>query len=122
MISKKIKAKLKDIIPANFDNLKWGKKQMTKLESVSGGYDTDKGYIRIFKDNYVLDGNHRYKLLLEKFGGDYEITVKQLPFTRKFHSRMVVTLFLLICILLLPISIIILYIIGRRRTKKQKND
>jgi hypothetical protein len=121
MMSKKIKVKLKEITSVKSDDLKWTEKRLKKLESISGGYDTDKGYIRIFKDMYINDGNHRYKMLLDNFGDDYEITVKQLPVTRKVHIRLMITLFLTFSILLLPISIVILYIIGNKKSKKKLN-
>ncbi len=33
--------------------------------------------IWVSKNNEIIDGHHRYTILLNKFGGNYEITVRQ---------------------------------------------
>lgn len=52
---------------------------------IINNYDTKKGIIKISKDNKILDGNHRYDILMNHYGCDYEVEVKQMYFNRRFY-------------------------------------
>lgn len=76
-------------------------------------YDTSKGIISVSKDNKILDGNHRYTILINHYGGEYEIEVIKRPFGRWFY----LTRTFLVVLILLPIFItyVIIYTIKEKR-------
>lgn len=97
MFQKFIKLKLSDIEKPH--NLSWNKKQLRlEKELVSKPF---KQPLIISKDMKLLDGNHRYEILLKKFGGDYEIVVRKIFITKRLYTFLV----FLFSPLLIPIGI-----------------
>lgn len=101
MFWKIIKIKLKDLICDK--NTKWSEKQLQMQKSISNCFDDKISKIIISKDNKVIDGNHRYKILLNKFGGEYEINVFKLNIESKTYY--------FFSLLLFPLTLIIGYLL-----------
>ena len=70
------KIKLKDIKQSNCVKYTTSRKELSET-FISQGYDAKKGIITIGLDNKIINGNHRYCLLLQEYGGDHKIEVKQ---------------------------------------------
>jgi len=82
--SSKIKRiKLKELKPR--PNLKWTKEQLAMKPEIIQSYNPRIGIIVITKDNKILDGNHRYHILIEHYGGEHEVIVKQRRFKRRYY-------------------------------------
>lgn len=77
---KLIKVKLSKIIPPK--KLNWNERQSKMSEEIIHNYDVNVGEIIISKDYRIIDGNHRFYILHEKYGEDHEITVRQISLTR----------------------------------------
>jgi len=103
------KIKLKDLIPS--PNIYWSRKQKVMAERMFVDYNDNISTIWISKYNEIIDGNHRYTVLLKKFGGEHEIKVIRFNISRTLYNR--------ICLLLLPISLVILWPIYVLREKKK---
>jgi uncharacterized glyoxalase superfamily protein PhnB len=108
MMSKTITVKLKNLIPRK--NITWNNDQLEMKDEIISNYDIKKGIISVSKDLDVIDGNHRYCILLAHFGGDHEIQVKQRPFGKRYYQ--VLTFF----IVLVTFPIILLVTIFRKIT------
>lgn len=80
-------------------NVSWNKSQLDMVDEIIKSYDVKKGYIKISSDNKLLDGNHRYLILLNHYGGEHEIIVKQIGLKRIYLN--------LIMFILLPITLAI---------------
>lgn len=93
------RVKLKELIP--IANIRWSDKQKAMVKQIANDYNEKISIIWVSKNNEIIDGNHRYLILLNEFGGDYEITVRKFNISRKNYNRL--------CLLLLPISIIIIW-------------
>jgi len=89
--------------------LYWSKRHDGLKESVTKNYNSDNGLL-ISKDMKLIDGHHRYHFLIEEYGNDYEIKVKQSKFNF-IHVKIFGLVFLPIVVLslfiLLPIITII---------------
>lgn len=72
--------KLKDIKQSNCVDYKYSRKKLSET-FISEGYKPKKGIITIGLDNKIINGNHRYCLLLEKYGKDYVIVVRKISIT-----------------------------------------
>lgn len=59
--------------------LHWEKRHNGLKESVIKNYDSNNGLL-ISKDMKIIDGHHRYHFLIEEYGEDYELKVKQSKF------------------------------------------
>jgi hypothetical protein len=111
--------KLSEIKPTN-PNVGWesGNDLLTK---VINNYDVNVGII-ISTDMKILDGNHRYYLMVEVYGLDYEIKVRQ----TKYHS-LIWYLFILLssplilCIILITSPLILIKKI-HKLINQNKND
>lgn len=77
------KIKLGDLVSVR--KIKWTTEQVEMTSDVINNYDTKKGIIKISKDNKILDGNHRYEILMNHYGCEHEIEVKQMFFNRRFY-------------------------------------
>ncbi len=85
--------KLKELKAVN--GLDWTNEQLDMKEEIISNYDPKKGIIKISKDNKILDGNHRYFILIRHYGGEYEIEVDKKRFNRSFYLIRFWVLFLL---------------------------
>jgi len=102
--SKKISIKLKELTPRR--NISWTKKQIEMTSDVINSYDIKKGIISVSKNNEVLDGNHRYTILINHYGGEHEIEVKKRPFGRWFYVTRKVLGLLILSPIFIPYIII----------------
>ena len=114
-LNKVVSVKLKELKPRK--NITWTKKQIEMSSNVASFYDTKKGIISISKDNEVLDGNHRYLILLKHYGGEHEIEVKKKRFGRKVYTLQTLLLVLIFLPIFIPYAII--YTIINKDNKKQ---
>jgi hypothetical protein len=102
MFGKLVTVKLKDLDPRK--NITWENEQLEMKDEIISNYDIKKGIISVTNDLYIIDGNHRYCILLNHFGGEHEIQVKQKPIGKVFYN---ILLFLLV-LTLLPVILLIL--------------
>lgn len=99
---KLIRAKLKDLIPQK--NVKWTARHYSLKPEIIESYNPRKGVIKISKKNKIFDGNHRYHILIEHYGGEHKVIVKQ------YGNNLYLIRLLFINILFSPILIpIIIY-------------
>jgi hypothetical protein len=87
--------KLKQSHCVSFETIE---RQNFKKEFLKEGYKPRKGVITVGFDNKILNGNNRFCLLLQKFGGDYKIIVK-----KKFITFNILRI---IAVIMLPIIFI----------------
>ncbi len=104
---KKTKIKLKDIKPIK-KNIIWSYKQLDMIEGVSNNYDENISLIWVTKDNEIIDGHHRFKILSEKYNGDYEITVKKFNFSKKIYGVILFICLPIYFLILLPLYLFFL--------------
>lgn len=45
---------------------------------LNNGFDYNMGYIIVTSKNVIMNGHHRYKILMDNFGEDYQITIVKL--------------------------------------------
>jgi hypothetical protein len=102
-LSKIRRVKLKDLIPRR--EVKWTSRQLGLKEEIIRSYNARKGIITISKDNEILDGNHRYYILIEHYGGEHEVIVKKKRFGRKIYVIRAWFRFLILSPVLIPIII-----------------
>jgi hypothetical protein len=76
--AKERKVRLSDLTPEYKPKLFSEYYQSIKKDMTINGLNLDKGVITVKKNNNIIDGHHRYFLLKEIFGDDYEITVIEL--------------------------------------------
>lgn len=99
------KLKLKDIKPS-IKKIRWGKRHVGLKEKIINHYN---GSIIVSSDNKILDGNHRYYILLEKFGPEHEINVEVAGYTlTTWLLLMIVFSPLIIGVMLLLIPIVLI--------------
>jgi hypothetical protein len=92
------KIKLKDIKQSNCVLYEKSRKELRDT-FIKKGYNIEKGIIKIGADNKIINGNHRYCLLLQKYGEEHEIVVNKIFITYDIINIITTT----ISILLLPI-------------------
>ena len=49
------------------------------------GFDDKKSVIKVTKDNYIIDGHHRCKILMDMFGPEHKILIRRYFYNRKFY-------------------------------------
>ena len=97
MFQKFTKVKLSEIEKPK--NLSWNKKQLRlKKELISKPL---KHPLIISKDMKLLDGNHRYEILLNNFGEEHEIVVRKISITKRVYNLLVI----LFSPILIPVGI-----------------
>jgi hypothetical protein len=101
----RVNVKLKELNQLSISEYDWTVKNRRDLirDIYDNGYNVNKGCVRITNDFYIIDGNHRHKILTEINGGDFEIEVIKLFFNHKIYTGVVVFL----SFLFLPIIILI---------------
>jgi hypothetical protein len=71
------RVKLKDLNRGHSVNFKKNERKLFKKSFLEEGYKPRKGIITVGLNNKIIDGNHRYTILLEKYGPEYNIIVKK---------------------------------------------
>lgn len=84
--------KLGDIFPRK--HIVWDKSHVDMTDDVVENYDINKGVITVSSDNKVLDGNHRYEILANRYGCDHEIQIDRKPYKRYVYAIRFWVLFL----------------------------
>ena len=97
MLGKYIRVRLKDLKPNRHVN--WSKEQLAMKQEVIDNYNPRIKPITISSDYKVSDGNHRYVILLNHYGGDHKIIVRKSVYTKGVYDFFSVILGL---ILILP--------------------
>jgi len=116
----KKKLKLKDIISYEND-IRWSKKQIKMIDGIQNEYDENLSLIWVSKNNEIIDGHHRYAILLNKFGGNHEITVRQFNVSKKTFSKIIVFLLPISLFILLPLYLIIEHFKFKKWLRKKEN-
>jgi hypothetical protein len=94
-LTKKVKVKLKDLKKRD-KKIVWRKKHVGLREDVLKKYD-ENNCILISKDMKIMDGHHRYQILIDEYGEEYELYVNKVKMT--FNQS------LIFLILTLPLAI-----------------
>lgn len=102
--------KLKDIKQSHSVEFKTNEKKLFAKNFISEGYKPKKGIIVIGFNNKIIDGNHRYTLLIDKYGGEHTIIVNK--------TCMIYLLHILLSIIL--VSLLFLFYIVRFKRLKLK--
>jgi hypothetical protein len=89
--------KLKDIKQSHSVEFKKSERKKFKQNFLSEGYKPKKGTIIVALNNKIVNGNHRYKLLIEKYGEEHKIIVYKTNIPNFFHK---IFSFIIIIILL----------------------
>lgn len=71
-------------------------KNEIRLSLINDGFDYDKGYIVISRDNFIIDGFYRHNVMCELYDLEYEITVKKKIFNFNFYKKINLLFVLLI--------------------------
>lgn len=119
-MTNKVKIKLKDIITCK-KKIHWSKKQLNMVDGISDNYDEDISLIWVTKFNEIIDGHHRYEILINKFGGEHEITVRQFNVSKKIFKTIVYIFLPLSLIILLPLYLIIERFKFKKWQRKKEN-
>lgn len=119
-MTNKVKIKLKDIVQSK-KQIHWSKKQLSMVDGISDNYDEDISLIWVTKSNEIIDGHHRYEILMNKFGGEYEITVRQFNVSKKIFKTIVYIFLPLSLIILLPLYLIIERFKFKKWQRKKEN-
>ena len=77
------------------------------IQSISNHYDENMSLISVAKHNEIIDGHHRYKILSDKFGDNYEITVRKFNVSIKVCNTIILLQSLLILLLSSPIYLLL---------------
>jgi hypothetical protein len=80
---KLVKIKIGEIIPPK--KINWNERQLKMSEEIIRNYNTNIGEIIISKDYKIIDGNHRFDILLKEYGEKHEITVRQISLNRSSY-------------------------------------
>ena len=71
------RVKLKDIKRSHGVSFKKNERKLFKKSFLEEGYKPRKGVITVGLNNKIIDGNHRYTILLEKYGPEHYVIVKK---------------------------------------------
>lgn len=115
-----VKIKLKDLTPTKKD-LEWSIKQIKMIDSIENHYDERLSLIWVCKFNKIIDGHHRYAILLNKFGGEHEIVVKKFNVSQKTYLTIVTSLIVLSLLILSPLYIINEHFNFKKWLRKKEN-
>lgn len=99
MFYKDVTVKLKDL--KALKKVSWGENQLKLKDTIINSYNPIKGII-VSKGYKILDGNHRYYILLNHYGLDHEIVVRKAPIGQVIY----ITIGLIITLAVLPILIV----------------
>lgn len=119
-MTNKVKIKLKDLISYE-NNIQWSRKQIKMIDSIQNEYDENLSLIWVSNINEIIDGHHRYSILLNKFGGEHEITVRQFKVSKKTFSKIIIFLLPISLFILLPLYLIIEHFKFKRWLKRKEN-
>ena len=99
-MGKYIRVKLKDITP--YSNIDWSQEQLDMKWEIINNYNPRIKPILISKDDWVCDGNHRHSILMDHYGGEHVVIVKQGWFSKKLYTIFTVVFTGIIALIGLP--------------------
>ena len=100
-----VRVKLKDLTPN--ERIDWSEEQLAMTDEIVDNYDPRIKPILISSDNGVCDGNHRYSILLEHYGGDHIIIVKRGRFSKLTYVIFTIVFTSIIAFIGLPFYLIV---------------
>jgi hypothetical protein len=103
-MGKFIRVRLKDITP--YSNLDWSQEQLDMKSEIINNYSPRIKPILISKDNWVCDGNHRYTILMEHYGGEHKIIVKKINFSKRTYATFTFVFHGVIALITLPFYVL----------------
>jgi hypothetical protein len=81
------KIKIGELKKSRFVRYIWtDERQKLKENIIENGFDNNNHYMTITKDNYVLNGNHRFEIMINNFNPDYEVNTHILDVSYKTVS------------------------------------
>lgn len=83
----KLIIKLKDIEKPKCVN--WSEKQISMIDSIIKNDGKLEKPIRISNDYKIIDGNHRYCILFEEYGEDFDTEVIKISVNKKLYMIMI---------------------------------
>lgn len=98
MLYKEVSVKLKDLKPLK--RINWSEKQLNLKDKIINLYNPINGII-VSNGYKILDGNHRYYILLNHYGLEHEIVVRKVPIGQAIY----IIFGLIITLAVLPILI-----------------
>ncbi len=104
LISKYTRVKLKDLTPNK--RIDWSEEQLAMKDEIVDNYDPRIKPILISSDDGVCDGNHRYSILLEHYGGEHTIIVKKGRFSKRAYTIFSVVFISILALIGLPFYLI----------------
>ena len=107
-----VRIKLKDIKQSNCVEYVKDRKELED-NFISEGYNIRKGSITVDSRNKIINGNHRYCLLLEEYGEDHTIIVKK----RAITFGIIKFIFIILLIIIFPF-----YMTYREINKLSENE
>ena len=113
------KIKLKDIKQSNCVLYEKSRKELRDT-FIKKGYNIEKGIIKIGADNKIINGNHRYCLLLQEYGEEHEIVVDKIFITYDIINIITTTISILLLPIIFPYYVIKDYNKKKNEFKKNK--
>lgn len=108
--------KISELKFLKFTRLVWtDKRKKLKQEIIDNGFDNENHSLRVSKDLYLIDGNHRASVLIDNFEPDYEVRVEIVDI-KKNHLMILI---LITSLLLFPL-VLLGYIINQYKIFKNK--
>lgn len=120
MFWSKDKVKLKDLKPCSVVN--WSQNQLNMINDVKENYSENISKLWISNKNEIIDGNHRYLILINKYGGEHELNVFRFNMSMKTYNTIFLIFFPISLGLILPVYLLIQRYRKQKWGKKQKMD
>ena len=83
-MGKYVRIKLNDLTPDS--HIGWSQEQLDMKQEIIDNYNPRIGHISISTNYKICNGNHRYTILLEHYGGEHIIIVKKQIYTRRMYN------------------------------------
>jgi hypothetical protein len=108
--------KISELKFLKFTKLVWtDSRKKLKQEITDNGFDNQNYNLKVSKDLYVLDGNHRLSTLVDNFEPDYEVKVEIINLKMKY----LIVLILITGVVFSPI-VLLSYLIHQYKIFKNK--
>lgn len=101
----KDKVKLKDLKPCEVVN--WSSKQLDMVDSVKNSYNEKVSKLWVSNKNEIIDGNHRFLILINKYGGEHEINVFRFKMSMNTYNTIFLSMLPITLFIVLPIYLLI---------------
>lgn len=101
MIWRKETIKLKELKPCK--DVNWSPEQLKMIVDIENNYNDKISKLWISNTNQIIDGSHRYTILLNKYGGEHKLNVIRFNMSMKMYNALILTFFPITLGILLPI-------------------